>query len=116
VAIAYKATVTESAIAIGASSTWHELEPKESAHVQFSRDAGTGTLDTMILSVYASTDGGTTVDTVPIAEWWVAPGTPMPKGSFVIAGVKFFRVTMTRNGATDPITVTLRFALDGGIA
>ncbi len=115
--MAWEATVTtETGIAEGGSSAWYVLAPKEIMHVQFEREAGSGTTDDMILTVYASIDSGTTVDNEPLMAFRIGPATPMPIGTFTVTGVRSFRVTMTASGSTDTITVALKFLRDGGLA
>ena len=107
--------IEETGIAEGGSSASYALVQKETAHVQFEREAGTGTTDSMILSVYASTDD-VTFDNKALNAYQIPPGTPMPIGTIQVAGVRYFKITMTATGSTDTITVTLRVVRDGGLS
>lgn len=114
--MAYEAAPTiELGIAEGASSAWYQLATKEVMQVQFERTSTSGTADDMILTVYASIDGGTTIDNEPLQRFTIPPGTPMPIGTFFVTRAKFFRVTLTNNVGGDTITVDLQFLRDGGL-
>ena len=105
---------TETGIAEGDSSAWYALGTKEVMQIQFVREAGSGTADDMILTVYASIDNGVTIDNESLIAFRIGPATPMPIGTISVKDVRYVRVTMTSVGA-DVVTVTLKFLRDGGL-
>ncbi len=111
--MAWETTPTVSTLAEGEFTALISIVPKEWAHVQIER-TDTGTTDAMVIDVQASIDN-VLLDTVPLANFQIDPDPSKDIFSFVIAGVRFFRVGMTALGSTDTIVVKVHVLRDRGL-
>jgi hypothetical protein len=107
--MAWGSVITDTGIITSVNGPYHDLAPNEGAHVHFTRTAGTGDV---ILQIFASIDGGTTLPDQP--AWTVLMDAADDEKSFPISGglpVRSIAAGVDGAGAT----FTAKFVLNGGL-
>lgn len=89
------------------------LNPGEIAHVEVDADFIVSPTDNIIVRVYGSIDG-TNYDDTPMMEFTIDKDTDPNQVSFIIHGVKSFRVGLLMDGSTDTTSdATINVIMDG---
>jgi hypothetical protein len=86
------------------ASTHVAMNPGETHHLQVNFNPPSSPTDDLVVSVYASPDGGTTFDDTPYIQQSIARTPDPDKASISIAGIRGYRVGVKRSGSTDTIT------------
>ena len=89
------------------------LNPGESAHVEIDADFIVSPTDNILVAVYGSIDG-TNYDDIPFMGFYIAREVDPGQVSFIVTGVKSFRVGLKMDGATDTTSdATINITTDG---
>lgn len=95
---------TEQFFSFGGSSRV-DLDPGESAHFQVEVNFPASPTDDAIVAVYGTLDESSEVyDLIPVIEFVIDKAADPNRVSFLVDGVKGFRVGVRRSGTTDTIT------------
>lgn len=91
----------------------HTLNPGETAHVEIDADFIASPSDNIIVNVYGSIDG-TNFDDSPFDSFLIDKDTDPNQVSFLVRGIKGFRVGLLMDGGTDSTSdATINVIKDG---
>ncbi len=91
----------------------HTLNPGESAHVEIDADFIGSPTDNIIVRVFGSIDG-TNFDDTPIMAFKIDKDVDPNQVSFIVSGVKGFRIGLFMDGGTDTTSdATINVIKDG---
>lgn len=91
----------------------HTLNPGETAHVEIDADFVASAVDSIIVNVYGSIDG-TNFDDTPFLSFLIDKDTDPNQVSFILRGIKGFRIGLLMDGGTDTTSdATINVLKDG---